>query len=108
MSESERPKDIGGRARSQQELRVASSTDRGNLGYAIARFILEGKTVILVGMGDAALSTMVRAILLARGHLAQHDKDITANFSLREKEDPREPSNVVTETVIRLRTQEML
>lgn len=90
----------GLRARAIRELRVAASTDRGKLGFTIARFIIEGRIVRVVGMGDAVLAVMFHSLLVACGHLAMYKKSLTIEPSKREREDERAPGNMVTEVVL--------
>jgi stage V sporulation protein SpoVS len=53
-----------------EEMRVSRETNVQSLAWRIARSFEEGTSVILTGIGAHVVNTMVKAIVIANGHMA--------------------------------------
>lgn len=84
----------------QAILKVSANTDPKKLGGAIAKYLEEGKYVVVKAMGDKPVNNAVKGIIVSRGYLASSAKDvrISPGFEMQETDTKAE----VTITVFNL------
>lgn len=69
------------------ELKVSRNTHPNKLGGAIAKYLKELPIVRMTAMGETAVNTAVKGIIVAQSFLAYEAKDISTSFGFETRYD---------------------
>lgn len=76
------------------ELRVSGKTPPHKLGGAIVKYLDEVPKIVLLSMGDAAVSQAVKGVIVAQSFLASSALDFNIKMGFRNSVDSAEGNEI--------------
>ncbi len=76
------------------ELRVSSKTSPNKLGGAIVNYLKENPKIVVVAMGDKAISNALKGIIISQSFLATSAFDFTLKTGFKSGKDDKDGRDI--------------